>query len=195
MLQISVETVPVHLLFLAAAVQPFIDHSERTAVKRVYRAIVAAYSVVLEVTPQFCGEGLPPLFGFALVSYLFQPLIYLGGLGPQLFGGCFPSKFEAPFPCLVTKVSEPEKIKCMGLALLFVGIDLFITPKAESTTLFRMDVQLEAIETMPQNLFDTFRIARVLDDTHEIVCVSYYFAEARYMGFHRPFKPSVEDVV
>ena len=62
------EPLPVHLAFLAASVEPLLNHVQRSAVEPPQADIVFADAVVPEMSAQLGREDLPPLFGRSPVA-------------------------------------------------------------------------------------------------------------------------------
>ena len=90
---------------------------------------------------------------------------------------------------------KPQKIKGIGLAVLFYGVSLFKASERYVPALGRVYFQSVLAEPVLQGLLNTLCIVRIADCADEIIGVSYKLTKSSHVAFHRRFKPFVQYIM
>ena len=195
MSEVLCEFGPTHLSLLATPVEPFSHHFNCQPIKPCDARIVFADAIVLEMTSQFGCKDLPPVFGFDPVSDRFEPIVHLSAFCRELFATRLSPKLEITFAREIAIMRKPQKVECVGFAVLFYGVLSFKTTEGYSSAFCRINFQTVLVEPVLQRLLDALCIVGVADYADKIISVSHKLTKSPYMVFDRCLKPFIEHIM
>jgi len=136
LLQVFRELLPVHALFLAAPVYPFVNQLTGLLVELLQARKIPTDSVILIVASELGNQHFPPFLDFCRISYRFQPVIHLLKLHIEILPSGLSSYLEVAFPRFITEVREPQEVKRVWLLAFSLCICPGISPKFNKSGLF-----------------------------------------------------------
>ena len=73
MLEVLVESSPIHRTLLTPAIQPFTHGVQHSSIECDSASVVAAHPIILEVASELGAQRLPPVFDLDFVANAFKP--------------------------------------------------------------------------------------------------------------------------